>query len=282
MKSLKFFCFEVQKFIFVGLFILMAFPLASSAQGNEVLATVGDQNITTDEFFKRYDEIRKQSLNAPSKEIFLEDLIRYKVGLQEATKKNIKDDPIVAERLNQEIYKGLIEKELGKSIEGIKISEDDLKKYYEKNPEVRTSHILIEVKPGATVGEKAAAKKRMEAIYKEVKASKRSFEELVNLYSDDTATKQAGGDIGWQTRLTLVPAYYGTAEKMSVGQVSGIVETEFGFHIIKVTGKNTYAKANKRQIRVAVFEEKRKVIFDKYFEKLKSAYKVKVNKLPLK
>src|SRR6185436_3857332 len=118
---------------------------------------------------------------------FLEDLIRYKIGLQEATKRDIKDDPIVAERINQEIYKGLIEKELGKPVEAIKISEDDLKNYYSKNPEIRSSHILIEVKPTANTAEHAAAKKRAEEIYAKVKESKKSFDELVNLYSDDTA-----------------------------------------------------------------------------------------------
>jgi peptidyl-prolyl cis-trans isomerase C/peptidyl-prolyl cis-trans isomerase D len=272
MKSLKF-------SHFLGVLILVL-PLRAvfAASGSEIVATIGDQNVTMDEFNKRYDEVRRQSLNPPTREAFLEDLIRYKIGLQEATKKDIKDDPVIAERINQEIYKGLIEKELGKAVEAIKISENDLKRHYAKNPEIRTSHILIEVKPHATVAQKAAARKRAEQIYKDVKSSKRSFEELVNLYSDDTATKPAGGDIGWQTRLTLVPAYYHTAERLKVGQISGIVETEFGFHIIKVTGKNTYAKANKRQIRVAVFEEKRKSIFDKYFEKLKSSYKVKVNK----
>lgn len=272
MKSLKF-------FFFVSLLILTTKALAD---GKDVVATIGEQNVTLDEFNKRYDEVRKQTLNAPTRDAFLEDLIRYKIGLQEAAKRNIKEDPVIAERINQEVYKGLIEKELGKLVEAIKISEDDLKAYYSKNPEIRSSHILIEVKPTANVAEHAAGKKRAEEIFNNVKGSKKSFDELVNLYSDDTATKQAGGDIGWQTRLTLVPAYYNAAEKLKIGQVSGLVESEFGFHIIKATGKNTYDKSNKRQLRVAVFEEKRKAIFDKYFEKLKSSYKVKVNKAPLK
>lgn len=271
MKSLKIF--------FFGTLLVSS---TAFAQDKDIVATIGDQNVTLAEFNKRYDEVRKQSLNPPSREAFLEDLVRYKIGLQEATKKNIKDDPIVAERINQEIYKGLIEKELGQQVEGIKISENDLKAYYSKNPEIRSSHILIEVKPTANTAEHAAAKKRAEDIYRQVKGSKKSFDELVNLYSDDTATKQAGGDIGWQTRLTLVPAYYNAAEKMKVGQMSGLVESEFGFHVIKLTGKNSYEKANKRQLRVAVFEEKRKAIFDKYFEKLKSSYKVRVNKAPIK
>lgn len=258
-------------------FGLIFFSFAAQAQ-SEVIATVGDEKIAIDEFSKRYEEVRKQSLNPPPRELFLEDLIRYKIGLLEAEKRKIKDDPIVAERIQQEIYKGLIEKELGKTVEGIKINENDLVAHYKKNPEIRTSHILIEIKPGSSATERAAAKKRADDIYSQVKSSKRSFEELVNLYSDDTATKQAGGDIGWQTKITLVPAYYNTAELLKVGAISRLVETEFGFHIIKLTGRNPYTKANKRQIRAAVFDEKRKQIFDKYFEKLKSSYKVRVLK----
>ena len=245
MKSLQIF--------FFGCFSILLTAANSVADDKEVVATIGDQSVTLGEFNKRYDEVRKQSLNPPSRESFLEDLVRYKIGLQEATKRNIKDDPIVAERINQEIYKGLIEKELGKQVEGVKISEDDLKSFYSKNPEIRSSHILIELKPTANTAERAAAKKRAEDIYSKVRGSKKSFDELVNLYSDDTATKQAGGDIGWQTRLTLVPSYYNAAEKMEVGQMSELVESEFGFHIIKLTGKNTYKKSNKRQLRVAVF-----------------------------
>jgi parvulin-like peptidyl-prolyl isomerase len=263
---------------FLSIFIVFYFVsnVFSFALAQDVIATVGDDKITTEEFSRRYEEVRKQSLNPPSRELFLEDLIRYKIGLLEANRRKIKDDPIVAERLQQELYKGLIEKDLGKVVENIKISEDDLVAHYKKNPEIRTSHILIEIKPGASANERAAGKKRADEIYSEVKASKRSFEELVNLYSDDTATKQAGGDIGWQTKITLVPAYYNTAESLKIGEVSRLVETEFGFHIIKLTGKNPYAKANKRQIRAAVFDEKRKQLFDAYFDKLKANYKVRI------
>jgi len=51
----------------------------------------------------------------------------------------------------------------------------------------------------------------------------------------------------------------------------------FGFHIIKVTGRRSYENANKRQIRLAVFDEKRKQAFDAYFDKLKKSYTIKTN-----
>ncbi len=154
--------------------------------------------------------------------------------------------------------------------------------WYKNNPELRTSHILIEYKPGATPAQIAEAKKRATEIFDEVKKSKRPFEELVKLYSDDALSKQAGGDVGWQSKVTLVPSYYEAAVAMKVGDIKGLVESQFGFHIIKLTGRRSFENANKRQIRAAVFDEKRRVIFNEYFEKLKKSYTIKENKNAIK
>lgn len=258
--------------------ILLLIASTSYAQkGNEVVAQVGKKTITLEEFNKKYNEVKSQSINPPTKELFLEDLIRYEVGLQEAEKRGFAKDPIVLERFNQEMYKALLERELGPKIQKIQVSDKEMQAWYAKNPELRTSHILIEFKPGATPQQIAEAKKRADEIWSEVKSSKRPFEELVKLYSDDALSKQAGGDIGWQSRVTLVPSYYETVQAMKVGEVRGLIETQFGFHIVKLTGRRSYENANKRQIRAAVFDEKRRQIFNDYFAKLKKSYTIKEN-----
>jgi len=264
---------------------LMTFLLASclvsfaGAQSKEVVATVGNKIITAEEFNKKFNEVKAQTVNPPTKEQFLEDLVRYEVGLQEAEKRKLQNDPIVQDRMHQELYKALLEKDLGERVQKITVSDKEMEAYYKKNPEIRTSHILIEVKPGSTPEQKAEARKRAEEIYeKEVKKSKRPFEELVKLFSDDPLSKQTGGDIGWGNRITWVPAYYDAALRMSVGEISPLVETQFGYHIIKVTGRRTFDNANKRAIRAAVFDEKRREVFNEYFERLKKGYKIQVNK----
>ncbi|PIS10601.1 MAG: hypothetical protein COT73_08520 [Bdellovibrio sp. CG10_big_fil_rev_8_21_14_0_10_47_8] len=251
---------------------------AFAQKGKEAVAVINKKTITLDEFNRKYNDVKKMASNPPNKSEFLDDLIRYEVGLQEAEKKKLQNDPIVQERMEQELYKALLEKELGDRVQKIKVSENEMAAYYKKNPEIRTSHILIELKPGATLEQKAEAKKRANEIASEVKKSKRPFEELVKLYSDDPLSKQAGGDVGWQTRLSLVPSYYETVLRMKVGDIAGPIETAFGFHIVKVTGRRAYENANKRQLRIAVFDEKRKEIFDDYFDKLKKGYKIQVNK----
>lgn len=262
--------------------VLAAFLVATSlvhfAWGQATVAVVGNKAITLDEFNKKYNEVRSQTTNPPTRAQFLEDLIRYEVGLQEAEKRKLQNDPIVQERMRQELYKALLEKDLGEKVQKTNVTEKEMQTYYKSNPEIRTSHILIEVKPGATPEQRAEAKKRAGEILAEVKKSKRPFEELVKLYTDDPFTKQTGGDAGWGNRVTWVPSYYETAMKMKVGDISNLVETPFGFHIIKVTGRRAYENANKRTIRIAVFDEKRKDTFNDYFEKLKKNYKIQTNK----
>ena len=262
----------------IGLAISLSFS-AHAQKGTDVVATVGTKKITLDEFNKKYQEILSQTLSgAPTKKVFLEDLVRYEMGIQEAKKKGIEKDPDFQERVNQEMYKVLLEKELGKKVQESQVSEEDMKTWYTKNPQIRVSSILVEVKPGATEGQRGEARKRAEEILKEVKGSKRSFEELVRLYSDDTTTKALGGDIGWQSRITLNPTFYEAAVKLKTNEITpALVETPFGFHILKLTGRRSYEEATRREIRMAVFDEKRKQHFDQYFNGIKKNYSVSVN-----
>jgi len=264
------------------IFALIATTLLSlsafAQKPTDVVATVGNKNITFQEFDKKYKEVLAVAIaNPPTKEQFLEDLVRYELGVQEAKKRKIDQDPATVERFNQEMYKVLLEKELGQKVQDIKTSEAEMKAWYAKNPSLRTSHILFEVKPGATAEQRAEAKERANKILSEVKASKRPFEELVKIYTDDAISKQTGGDVGWQSRISILPSYYDVALGMKVGEIKGLVETPYGFHIIKLTGKQSYEEADHKAIRAAVFDEKRKQLFDAYFNKLKAGTPVKMN-----
>jgi len=260
----------------IGLTIILA-PLAQA----QIVATVGNIKITTEEFKRRYQPTQ-QLMNAPTKEQFLEDLIRLKVGVQEAGRLKLENETAVKDRFDQVLYNSLLEQQVGPKVEQIKISEAELREHYKKNPEFRLAHILIDVKSGATAQEREVVKKRAMEILDDVKNSKRPFEELVKLFSDDLQTKEAGGDIGYQSRVTLVPVLYDTALKMKVGEVKGLIETPFGFHIVKLIDKRSFDMADKQQIRAALFDEKRAQIFNDYFAKAKKQYKIDVNKEVLK
>ena len=259
--------------------ILLLLPFVSFAQGKDpIVAKIGKKNITLSEFKTHY-KTTESAYNRPSPELFLEDLVRYEVGVLEAEKRNYRNDPIIKERIRQEIYKLLLEKEIGKKVQRIKVSEKEMQAEYKKSTELRTSHILIEFKHNATKKEKMIAKKRALEILKEVKTSKEPFEKLVKLYSDDTLSKAAGGDIGYQSRVTAVPTYYNAAHKLKVNQIyPNLVETRFGYHVLKLTGKRSYKQADKRQLRQVVFESKRKILFDQFFARLKKNYPITINK----
>ena len=266
------------KWILYALVFVTSLAFAEPKE-SAVIATVGTKKITLEEFNKRYAEVTSQVLaNPPSKKVFLEELVRYQLGVQEARKRGFEKDPIVLDRVNQEIYKAFLEKELGKKVEESTVTEVEMKSWYANNPQIRLADILIEVKPGATKEQREEARKRGSEILDEVKKSKRPFEELVRLYSDDITTKNLGGDIGWQSRISLVASYYTAANALKLGEVTpSLIETPFGFHIIKLTGRRSFEEASKREIRMAVYDVKRKAVFDSFFEKIRKNYKINVN-----
>lgn len=255
--------------------------VASFAQA-QVVATVGNTKITLKDFKAKYDPIKKSTVNPPSPEVFLEDLVKFEMGVQEAERRKLQDDPNVKDLFRQTLYKYLVESEIGKRVDSIKITEGDMRAYYEKNPQIRISHIMTMLPEKATEAQIAAAQKRSDEIYKEVKSSKRSFEELVKLYSDDDVTKINGGDLGYVTRVTAAPFIYNVVGKMKNGEISAPVRTQYGFQIIKVTGRLTYQDADKSQIRAAVFDSKRAAIFEDFFAKLRPKYKVTKDEAALK
>jgi peptidyl-prolyl cis-trans isomerase C/peptidyl-prolyl cis-trans isomerase D len=261
----------------LNLLLALTFLSVPTFAAGPIIAKAGKKQITLKEFKNKYFEVRDQTINPPTPSEFLEDLIRYEIGIQEAQKNKIEKNPDVKEHIRQVLYKSQVEKAIGKEVSKIKVSDNEMKQYYKTNPEIRTSHILVSFKVGASTKEKNEAFKRAKEIYNDVKSSKRPFEQLAKLYSDDNLTKDVGGDIGYQTKVTLVPNYYDAALKLQVGQISQLVESRFGYHIIKLTGKRSYQQADKRQIRAAVFDKKRKFIFDNYFAKLKKSYPINKN-----
>ena len=263
-------------------FFLLLFWVPTHGALSQVVATVGKKQISLQEFKHKFDEMKKQAINAPAPEAFIEDLVRYEMGVLEAEKQKLQDDPFVKEQTRQAMYKLLVEKAIGDKVNQIKVNEAEMRKFYETNPDIRSAHILIEVRPGASQEDRGIAKKRAMEILEEVRKSKRPFEELVKLYSDDTLSKGNGGDIGYQSRVTLVPPFYDAATKLKLNEISNLVETRYGFHIIKLLGRRTFDQANRRQVRAAVFDEKRKGLFDAFFEKLKKNYKIEVNKAAVK
>jgi len=126
--------------------------------------------------------------------------------------------------------------------EKITITDDAAKAYYDQHPqemqqpeELQASHILLRVPEGATEEQKSAALSKAKEALAKLKAGG-DFAALAKEYSQDPGSAANGGDLGFFGRGRMVPAFEKAAYSMKIGQVSDIVETQFGYHIIKVTG----------------------------------------------
>ncbi|MEP7183744.1 MAG: SurA N-terminal domain-containing protein [Betaproteobacteria bacterium] len=117
----------------------------------------------------------------------------------------------------------------------------DVRKQYAENakawtrPEERSAaHILIAVKPDAPDDQKAAAKKKAEEIAAQVKANPAKFAELAKQVSQDPGSAQQGGDLGSNPRGTMVKPFDDAMFAMKPGEIAGPVQTDFGWHVIKL------------------------------------------------
>jgi peptidyl-prolyl cis-trans isomerase C/peptidyl-prolyl cis-trans isomerase D len=113
------------------------------------------------------------------------------------------------------------------------------------------------------------AREKIEKIQGDLKAGKMSFAEVAQRFSEGVAAPM-GGDIDYQTKDKLDPVYYDTAVKLGVGATSGIIRSQFGFHIVKLTAKRAWDEADKPQVKRLVFEERRNQIFEKFMSQLRS------------
>ncbi len=124
----------------------------------------------------------------------------------------------------------------------VTISEDDLRRSYKENEkrytvpeERRARHILIEVKKGASADEKKAARTKADQLLAQLQKSPAQFAELANKNSDDPGSASNGGDLDFFGRGAMTKAFEDAAFALKPGQLSGVVESDYGFHIISLT-----------------------------------------------
>lgn len=125
---------------------------------------------------------------------------------------------------------------------GISINEADLKAYFEQNvakttgqEERRASHILIAAPASAPAAERAAAKAKAQQLLAQVKKAPDSFAELARKNSQDKGSAVRGGDLDFFTRGAMVKPFEDAAFAMKKGDISDVVESDFGYHIIRLT-----------------------------------------------
>lgn len=147
----------------------------------------------------------------------------------------------------------------------VKFSEEDLQTYYKENAsrygvpeERRASHILIKADRSAPADERAKAKAKAEEILAQVRKNPADFAALAKKNSQDEGSGANGGDLDFFSRGAMVKEFDAAVYAMKQGEISNLVETDFGYHIIQLTGTRGGDKKPFEAVRAEVEAEVRK------------------------
>ncbi len=233
-----------------------------------------------------YQESQKKGIKV-EKEIVTEqfDTIKERFTSEEEFRNTLKRMNISEDLLKSQIERGLViqefvDKEFGQKVT---IPDKDAKAYYDSHPDsfkrpeqVRASHILAKADPNATEPQKGEARKKIEEVQRKVKKGE-DFADLAREFSEGPSNVN-GGDLGFFGRGQMVKPFEDAAFALKPGEVSDIVETQFGYHLIKVTDRQpetvvAYGDVKDR-LQQYLKEQKVQEELGKYIEKVKGEAKI--------
>ncbi len=210
-------------------------------------------------------EIEKRGIEATKEDVQNElKTVINKVGSKEELNRILKERNISNSQFTEDLKTQIKIRKLVNSIEKVKISDADAQKYYDTHKQefvhgeqVRASHILIsanllemirtmkeknpEINPtdmNAEIEKQMATQKsKAEAILAEVKKNPDNFAKIAQQKSDDKASAVRGGELGFFPKEAMVPEFSKVAFSMKPNTISNLVQTNYGYHIIKVTDR---------------------------------------------
>ncbi len=267
-------------FVIIALAIFLPAALAACAKkpsgDDRVLAMVSNRAITLKEFKSKIAKMPAyyQNIIAKNQKRYLDETILEMLLYEEAVRRGIDKDREVREVVNEAKKKIVTAKFIKGEVEDkIKVSDPEMKRFYEANKNDfktqamwRASHILVTNEREAT------------DILNELKAGA-DFAQMAKTHSID-ATASRGGDVGFFKEAQLIPDFEKECLKLNPGETSGVVHTQFGYHIIKMTDKKeptakSYEEA-KRDIEAELKRRKRSELFNNLVLNLKNKYNVKI------
>jgi peptidyl-prolyl cis-trans isomerase C len=197
----------------------------------------------------------------PGRKQFADDYLRMRLLANEGTKAGLQNDPEVVNQLNLMRENLVATAELKKIDGGINVTDAEVQKAYadgaKQYEQVKARHILIAPKGSAAAqpGKKELtddeAKAKADDLRKQIVGGA-SFDELAKKESDDVGSGARGGDLGSFSRGQMVPEFEQAAFNAKVGDVTPVVKTQFGYHIIKVEAHDS---APLEQVRPAIEKE---------------------------
>lgn len=237
--------------LYIGFFMTVMIAASSSADDSTLLAKAGDIRITSADLNRvigYYTPEQREAFktNPENKVRLLKKIMQERVLAADAKRLGIDKDPGVKEQIeimiNNQLTSELLKKEVA---EKISVSDEEAGIYYRlhadeyKMPEtVRVRHILVAVGKDAGEDTRKAARDKALSILKRIRAGE-DFGKLAEDLSDDNGSKARGGDLGFFPRGKMIKPFEEAAFLLKAGEVSDIVETKYGYHIIKCEEKKT-------------------------------------------
>jgi peptidyl-prolyl cis-trans isomerase C len=247
----------------------------------DVIASVNNKSITISMLENKIENLPQyyQAFAAQHKKEVVDELIIEELLYEAAKKRKLDKDPdmrqLIADARRKILISRVIEDETKKSAP---VSEDDVREHYQQNKEkymipemVRASHILT-----STEEEAYQAKGELER--------GADFAAVANEYSKDL-TKDRGGDLGYFKKGQMIPEFESAAFNLDIGQVSDVVNTRFGYHIIKLIDRKPAAYRGfdevADEIRVSIMRDRQRQSFDAFAAQLREQADIKINQSAL-
>jgi peptidyl-prolyl cis-trans isomerase C len=246
---------------------------------NEILDNLINLELLFQESRNNVIKVEKEEVDSQMK------LLKQKFSNDTEFKNFLSELNLSESALKLKIKKGItIQKFIETQIaQKIKISDKESKVFYDKNPDlfkqpeqIKASHILIKVEPGADEMKKSEAKQKIKNIQQKLNKGE-DFATLAKEFSEGPS-KNNGGDLGYFKRGQMVKSFEDVAFALKTEEVSDIVETQFGYHIIKVIDKKpekTVAYENvKKDLAQHLKQEKTNQEVKIYIQKLREKSKI--------
>ena len=242
---------------------------------DKVLASVAGQPIMASDIDMALMQMgaRAQAYNTPEgRAALLDNLIARKLFLMDAKKNLMEREPDFKEQLNRVKDDMLTNYAIQKSVERVRVTDDDVKKFYDENPDkfeagltFNASHILVD------------SEEKAKEIAGEIASGGITFEDAAKKYSSCPSGK-AGGELGDFGHGQMVPEFENACAAMQTGTISEPVKTQFGWHIIRLNDKKDggvipFAEA-KEEIREVILADRQQAAYQSRINQLKLLFPV--------
>lgn len=225
-------------------------PAPAKVSPDEVVMTVGNEKITAREFDDFLSDLPPQAqamAQGPGKRMIADELAKVKLLSQQGEKEGLDKTPKFARQMAL-MKDQVLASEVADSAQN-SVDEAAAKKYYEDHKgeyeQVKARHILVRTgvpastQPGAKPITDEEAKAKAEAIRKRIVDGKEDFAKVAKAESDDKRSGEEGGELGTFGHGMMVPEFETAAFALKTGEVSPLVKTQYGYHIIQVEERKT-------------------------------------------